>query len=63
MTVTSILKTVVNIYCATIIFNTAAPESVTHETITASSKALPTMVKAHAKMSPTAPPEDRGSGR
>lgn len=63
MTLSSIFKTVIQIYCSTLLFNNAAPSPLSSQTIHASSNPLPLFVQDYAEMTPTAPPEDRGSGR
>ena len=63
MTVASIIKTIVHIYCSSIFFNTVVPSPLSHQHVTETSNQFPTLITKNTQMTPTAPPEDRGSGR
>ena len=63
MTVTSIIKTIVQLYCSSIFFNTTVPEPLLAEREIDQSNTFPVLLAQHTKVNPTAPPQDRGSGR
>lgn len=63
MTLASIFKTVVHIYCSSIVMSAISSVPVEPQHRAESSTSLPILVAAYAEMAPVAPPEDRGSGR
>lgn len=63
MALASIFKTVIHIYCSSILFSTTASAPLSHQTRAEPSNSFPVLLQAYTEMAPTAPPEDRGSGR
>ena len=63
MPLTSIFKTIIHIYCSSILFNTIAPAPLSDQAKTTPSNSFPVLFQAYAEMTPTTPPDDRGSGR
>lgn len=63
MTLASIFKTAFQIYCSSIVSNAIAPDYFPLQAITEPSNYVPVLIEESAKMTPVAPPEDRGSGR
>ena len=63
MAFTSIIKTVIHIYCSSLLCNTVAPTPLSPQTRTEPSNSFPVLLQSYAEMAPTTPPDDRGSGR
>ena len=63
MTFTSIIKTIVQLYCSSLFLNTTVIEPEAHQIITDQANSLPVLLAQETGVTPVAPPQDRGSGR